>query len=396
MIKKEKEILDYFSRTVDNIYVLEEFKKLLGSGKQIRVKYGVDVTSSDLHIGHAVNLWMMRYLQDLGHKVVFLVGDFTTRIGDPTGKSKLRPIISSAEIKKGEKEFLKQVNKILKMDKSVFELSHNSKWYDKMKVGDFLSLISMVTHSHLIERDMFRERIKNGREIYVHEMVYPILQGYDSLMVDSDLTIIGSDQLFNEMMGRFFQTKFNKTPQIIITTKITPGLSGKEKQSKSLKNYIGLNHSPRDKFGLTMTLPDNLISEYLKVYTDVSLDEIKKREDDFKDNPMEYKIFLAKGIVKRYHSDKVADIEEEWFRSTFQKKKSPTDIPEIGIEIKSYLPTDLLMILKLAKSRSDAGRLIEQGAVEVDGQIINDRKNDIVIKSGFIIRVGKRRFVKIK
>lgn len=393
-----KKVLDYFSRTTEDIYVLDEFRKLLESGKKLRIKYGVDVTSSDLHIGHAVNLWMMRYLQDLGHKVVFLIGDFTTQIGDPTGKSKLRPIISLDKIKKGEREFLKQIKSILKTNRNVFEIRHNSEWYKKMVVKDFLSLLATVTHSHLIERDMFQERIKSGQEIYMHEMIYPILQGYDSLMVNSDVTIIGSDQLFNEMMGRFFQTRFNKEAQIVIITKITPGLDGKEKQSKSLNNYVGLNHSPRDKFGRIMTLPDNLISEYLKVYTNISLKDIEIKERKFKNNPMEYKIFLAREIVKRYHNKKEADIEEKWFRSTFQDKKTPSDIPLIKLKSGKYRSLDLLFKLKLVSSKAEAKRLIEQGGVEVSGTVLNrdDWRKNIIIKSGTIIRVGKRKFVKIK
>lgn len=393
---KAEEFSNYFSRTTENFFTLPDLKKLLESGKQIRIKYGVDVTSPNLHIGHAVNLWMMRYLQELGHKVIFLIGDFTTQIGDPTGKSKLRPIVPLGEIKKGEKEFIKQVKLILKTDKDLFEARRNSEWYNDMKVKDFFALLSMVTHSHLIARDMFQERIRLGKEIYMHEIIYPILQGYDSVMVNSDLTIIGSDQLFNEMMGRFFQERFRQNAQVIITTKITPGIDGTGKQSKSLDNYIGLNHSPRDKFGRIMKLPDNLITDYLKIYTDVSLLDIEIIGKKYIDDPMVYKMFLAREIVKRYHGEEIARDEEEWFRSAFQQKEIPSNIPEEKIAAGAYQPLVLLTKLKFASSKTEAKRLIEQGGVEINGNVLDDWRGKIEIKRGVIIKVGKRRFVKIK
>lgn len=391
-----EEFFNHFSRTTENFFTLQDLKKLLESGKQIRIKYGVDVTSPNLHIGHAVNLWMMRYLQELGHKVIFLIGDFTSQIGDPTGKSKLRPIISLKEIKTGEKEFLKQIKLILNTNAKFFEIRHNSEWYGKMRLKDFLSLLAAVTHSHLIARDMFQERIRAGREIYAHELIYPILQGYDSVIIKSDLTIIGSDQLFNEMMGRFFQERFGQNTQVIITTKITPGIDGTEKQSKSLDNYIGLNHSPRDKFGRIMKLPDNLITDYLKIYTNVSLWDIEIARKKYIDDPMAYKMFLAREIVKRYHDEKIAGDEEEWFRSTFQQKEIPFNVPEEKIAAGAYQSLALLTKLKLASSRTEAKRLIEQGGVEINGNVLDDWRGKIEIKRGVIIRVGKRRFVKIK
>ena len=257
MIKK---IIDSFSRTTDEIISLSEFEKKLKSGKKLRIKFGADVTAPFLHLGHAVNFWMMRELQELGHKVIFLIGDFTTKIGDPTGKTTTRKKISQEEIESNAKNFIEQVSQILITDnEELFEVKRNSDWFDNISSGELISLLSTVTHSRLISRDMFKKRIKNNHEIHMHEMIYPIIQGYDSVELESDITIVGSDQLFNEMMGRFFQEKHGQEPQVIITSKITAGLDGVNKQSKSLNNYIAITDTAKDKFGKIMSLPDKLI-----------------------------------------------------------------------------------------------------------------------------------------
>ncbi|HEV8190080.1 MAG TPA: tyrosine--tRNA ligase, partial [Ktedonobacterales bacterium] len=268
------ELLRLFTRTTDEIFSLREFKVLLDSRRSLRIKYGVDVTAPHLHIGHAVNLWMMRHLQDLGHRVIFLIGDFTTRVGDPTGKSVLRPVIPAEEIAANAERFIEQARMVLRFDDpGLLEIRHNAEWYDAMPAAELLRLTAHVTHARLISRDMFQQRIADGDDIHVHELLYPVLQAYDSVMLESDLTIVGSDQLFNEMLARSFQERFGQRPQVVITTKITPGIDGKAKQSKSLGNYIGLGHSPREKCGRAMSIPDDLILPYLSVYTEVS-DEV--------------------------------------------------------------------------------------------------------------------------
>ena len=254
-----EDLLDSFARTTDEIVTLEEFKEKLSSGRKLRIKYGVDVTAPLLHIGHGVNLWMMREMQDAGHTVVFLIGDFTTRVGDPTGKSQTRPVISRDEIERNAEEFITQVSVILRTEPEVFEVRRNSEWWDTMSLDEFMSLLSMVNHGRLIARDMFQRRIEEGSEIHMHEFLYPVLQGYDSFALESDLTIVGTDQLFNEMMGRFYQSRLGQEPQIVITTKITAGIDGGEKMSKSLGNFISIAHTPRDMFGRTMSVPDELI-----------------------------------------------------------------------------------------------------------------------------------------
>ena len=394
----KKRLLESFSRTTDDFFSLTEFEVLLDSNKKIKIKYGVDVTSPFLHIGHAVNLWMMRELQDLGHKVIFLIGDFTTQIGDPTGRSNTRPIIPQEEIDKNAEEFIRQAKMVLRFDDpNLLEIRRNSEWFSKYKLSDFLKLLSLVTHARLISRDMFQKRISNQEDIYLHEMIYPILQGYDSYVLESDLTIIGSDQLFNEMLGRFYQQKFGQTPQVIITTKITQGIDGKAKQSKSLDNYIGLGHSSRDKFGRCMKIPDNLIVDYLSIYTKVSSDDISIINKNVSSDPMKYKKFLAGEIIKRYHSEATALSELEWFENTFSKKITPEDIPVLELDEFSWVAMDLLKkYFNSSKSSSEVRRLFQQGAVSVNSKKIPSFDTPVKLDSGDIVKVGKRTWFKIK
>ncbi len=387
-----KQVDEFLSRTVESIVGEKELRAKLLSGKKLTVKFGVDVTAPFIHTGHAVNIWMMRTLQDWGHKVIFLVGDTTTRIGDPTGKSQTRTQVSEADIKKWTKDYVKQVGLILKSDKSVFEVRKNSDWFGSMKVETFLELISHVTHAQLIERDMFQKRIKEKQQIRVNEMLYPILQGYDSYMLKSDLTIVGNDQLFNEQMGRFYQERLGQSPQAIITTKITPGLDGKEKQSKSLGNYIAITDSPDDIYGKVMSLPDALIYSYFEVYTDLPLDNLKQR---IKKTPMESKKFLAYSFVERYHGAKKAEAASERFTQIFSAREIPTDIPTKKLTKDTGL-LDLLVKEGLVASKSEAKRLVDQGGIKVNSQTVTDPNQILESKTPATIQVGKRRFLKVE
>lgn len=391
-------IQNAFARTTDEIFSLEEWKKLLGGGKRLRIKYGVDVTAPYLHIGHAVNLWMMRLLQDYGHKIIFLIGDFTTQIGDPTGKSKTRPVISQEEIEQNTEEFIKQAKMVLRFDDpDLLEIRKNSEWFGDMPMREFLKILSMVTYSRLISRDMFQKRFADQADIYMHELIYPILQGYDSFVLKSDLTIIGSDQLFNEMMGRFYQERFGQTPQVIITTKITPGIDGGAKQSKSLDNYIGLGHSPRDKFGRTMRLPDNLIYTYFEVYTSVSESDLKGLADLVQSNPLEAKKQLAAEIIKRYHGDVVAKKEREWFDQTFSQHKTPPDIP--GVVMENVTVMALNVVKKFfgdKKSNSEVRRLFQQGSISRNNVKVINAMEQLTLSDGDVFQIGKRTWFKIR
>lgn len=381
-----------FSRTTEEVFSMNEWDDLLRSGKQLRIKYGIDVTAPFLHIGHAVNLWMMRKLQDLGHKVIFLVGDFTTQIGDPTGKSKTRPVIPLEEIERNTSQFIEQAKMVLRFDDpNLLEIRRNSEWYGKMALSEFLKLMSLVTHSRLISRDMFQKRIAESADIYMHELVYPILQGYDSFMLNSDLTIIGTDQLFNEMMGRFYQEKFGQRSQVILTTKITPGIHGVAKQSKSLDNYIGLGHSPRDKFGRTMRLPDALIATYFRVYTEVTEPELRKLDAMIKSDPLEAKKLLAMEIVKRYHGEKAAQSEREWFDHTFSRRQIPLDAPTVTVEAKAVPALEIVkQFFSGRKGNAEIRRLFQQGGVTINDHKVTNPLEQIEPSDGDTVQVGKR------
>ena len=398
MMGKTERLLSDFARTTKDFFSLEEFRELIGKNRQLRIKYGVDVTAPFLHIGHAVNLWMMRKLQDLGHKVIFLVGDFTTQIGDPTGRNKSRPVIPPEEIERNTAEFIEQAKMVLRFDDpNLLEIRRNSEWYNTMSLAEFLKLIAMVTHSRLISRDMFQKRIAETADIYMHELIYPVLQGYDSFVLEADLTIIGTDQLFNEMMGRFYQERFGQKPQVIITTKITPGIDGGAKQSKSLDNYIGLGHSPRDKFGRTMHLPDNLILTYFRVYTEVSDSDLTAFETMVQTDPLEAKKQLAAEIVRRYHSNDIALEERQWFDQTFSLRQVPVDCPELILEAK---PTQAFEIVRQffsgQKSNSAIRRLFEQGAVKYNGVRVESPTDVLKPNDSDAFQVGKRIWFRIK
>lgn len=397
-MNKTDQLVADLARTSEEFFSLKEFKDLIESGKQLRIKYGVDVTAPFLHIGHAVNLWMMRKLQNLGHKVVFLIGDFTTQIGDPTGKNKTRPVISREDIEINTSKFIEQVKMVLRFDDpNLLEIRRNSEWYGSMSMAEFLKLMSIVTHARLISRDMFQKRIAESADIYMHELIYPILQGYDSFVLDSDLTIVGSDQLFNEMMGRFFQEKLGQRQQVIITTKVTPGIDGVAKQSKSLNNYIGLGHSPRDKFGRIMRLPDSLIQVFFEVYTEVPELKLKEFSQMTESNPLEAKKQLAMEIVRRYHGDAIANEEREWFDHTFSRREIPADVATITLVTKEMQALSvLLQFLGKQKSNSEVRRLFQQGAVTLNGRKICDPMEILLLADGDAFQVGKRNWFRVK
>ena len=386
---------ELFTRVIDQAFSFEELKVRLSAKEPIRIKYGVDVTAPFLHIGHAVNLWAMRQMQEFGHKVVFLIGDFTTRIGDPTGKSKTRPVIPQEEIEKNAECFIEQVSGILRTDESVFEIRRNSEWYAGMELQDFLGLLSQVTHGRLIARDMFQRRLESDSEIYMHELLYPILQGYDSVMLDSDLTIVGSDQLFNEMMGKFYQEKCGQRSQVILTTRITMGTDGKNKQSKSLNNYIALADTPSDKFGKLMSLPDTEIVDYLEVYTNLPSCSIEEMGRRLASNPMEIKKAMAEAVVERYHGTENAKAAREAFRNIVQRGNAPDQIDELQLPSTATM-MDAVLLAMPGKSKTQIRELIDSGAVRLNGEKQIDR--DALVFRGereMELKVGKRNWFKL-
>ena len=397
--EKNDRLLSDISRLVDDVVSLEELRALLATGKKLTIKYGVDCTAPFLHLGHAVNLWVMRRFQEDGHKVVFLIGNFTSRIGDPTGRKGTRKTLSTDEIEKAAQEFIKQVSSVLITDdRDVFEIRRNGEWFEKMPLSDFLGLCSATTYSRLISRDMFQKRIMDGNEIHMNEMLYPILQGYDSVMLDSDLTVVGSDQLFNEMMGRFFQERFGQNKQIVMTTKITRGLWGEEKQSKSIGNFVALSDSSKDKFGKIMQLSDDRIIEWMNVYTDISLDEIKEISDRLDAgtlNPRDAKIKLAHAVVQKYHGIEIADREQSDFIATFSNREFPSDAPVICINQDFISIVELVSICCPLLSKSKIRGLICQNAVVVNNQKVNDIYASISLENENKLKIGKRNFFKV-
>lgn len=389
--------LAYFERTTDQFLSKDEFKAKLRSGRKLRIKYGVDVKTSTLHIGHAVNLWLMRRLQDLGHKVVIVFADFTSHVGDLDGRLDTISDIPQKEAEKNIEDLIRLSKKILRFDDpKLIEIRRNSEWYGQMSIKDMVTISSLITHAKLISRDTFQMQLAQGKEIYINEMLYPILQGYDSHVVRSDIAIIGSDQLFNESIGRLLQEKHKEKPQTIITTVMTPGIDGINKQSQRRDNDISLSHSPRDKFGRVMSIPDGLIEEYFRVYTEVPLEEIASMKNMIKLQPRNAKIELAMAIVERYHGKVVAQAERDWFDSAISKKYIPADLPPLVITTDRMETLDLVALARPKKSRSDTRRLIQQGGVELNGRKIKQPGQELYLKNNDTLQVGRRNWYSIR
>jgi tyrosyl-tRNA synthetase len=395
--------VELFARTTDGILSLAEFRELLDSGRKLKIKFGTDVTAPFLHLGHAVNLWMMREMQERGHLVQFLIGDFTTLVGDPTGRSGARTSPSRADIERDAEAFIRQASKVLITDDpEVFEVKRNSEWWDKTALSDFMRLANSVTTAKLLSRDMFRSRLESGGEVRVDEMLYPILQGWDSVQLGSDLTIVGSDQLFNESMGRAFQVRSGQKPQVVITTKITPGLDGVHKQSKTLGNFVAIDDDARTMFGKTMSLPDNLIRSWLEVYTTMTYERIDalcgtETEGRSHPDPHEAKVELSRAIVERWHGAAAAKEESGWFERTFSSGTFPNDALLARLPEGAYRALDLLAAVAPELSRSELRRLVGEGAVMVDGCKLAGINERIATAKGrnLELKIGRRKFVRI-
>ena len=382
---------------VEEVIGRQEFEKKLLSGKKLIVKFGADPTRPDLHLGHAVPLRKMREFQDLGHKVIFLIGDATTKIGDPSGRDKTRPVMTDAQIKKNAQTYIKQASKILKTDKKLLEIRYNSEWFSKMKFYEFLKLMTMTTTARVLERDMFQKRMQNGRDVGLHELVYPIMQGYDSAVLKNDVVLLGNDQKFNELFGRHYQEKFGQEPQAMIITRLLVGTDGKEKMSKSLDNYIGLTESADQMYGKAMSIPDEVMKEYFELATDldwkIASSAIRRKGG----NPRDAKMILAFEIAKIYHGEKEAKKAQENFVKVFQRKETPGKIKAIKINSAKIKLTEFLVKAGMAASNSDARRKIEQGGVSVDEKKILDYKFELGEKDHDkkVIKAGKLHFSKV-
>jgi len=391
--KKIKEILE---RGIEQVIDKKNLLKKLKSGKKLRIKLGIDPTGPKIHLGRAIQLWKLRNFQDLGHQIVFIIGDFTGQIGDASDKQAMRKPLTEEEIKENLRTYKKQIGKILDLKK--VEFHRNSEWLSKLKIKDFLSLAMSFTAQQMIQRRNFRERWEQNKPIGLHELSYPLLQGYDSVMIKADVEIGGFDQLFNLKMGREMQRIFGQPPQDIMTSQMLYGLDGR-KMSTSWGNVINITDNPRNMYGKIMSMKDELIEDYLKLTTRFPLKKIEKIKKDLKEeklNPKEAKSILAKEIIKMYHSKKAGETAEKEFNRVFREKKLPLKIPVFKSSKKSLPILDLLTKANLASSKNEAKRLILQGGVKINNVIKNDWREIVKISDGMIVKVGKRKFLKIR
>ena len=387
------EKLAIIQRGVDEILPLDELKKKLQKNKPLRIKLGMDPTAPDLHLGHTVVINKMKQLQDLGHEIIFLIGDFTGMIGDPTGKNVTRKPLTKQNILENAKTYSDQVFKILDKDKT--KIAFNSEWMNKMSSTEMISLASKHTVARMLERDDFSKRYKGGQAISIHEFLYPLVQGYDSVALRADMELGGSDQKFNLLVGRELQKQANMEPQVILTMPILEGLDGVQKMSKSLDNYIGVDEDPDSMFGKIMSISDDLMWRYLELLSFESLETIEswKKEVENGENPRNIKFRLAEEIITRYHDNKQAQKAQQNFIDRFAKNQIPEEMDEFTFS-KGIKVANLLKDSNLVSSTSEAYRMIKQGAVKMDGEKVNDK--ELTLNEGTsVYQVGKRKFARV-
>jgi len=387
------ETLAVFQRGTDEILPLDELKKKLARNKPLRIKAGFDPTAPDLHLGHTVLINKLKQLQDLGHEILFLIGDFTGMIGDPTGKSATRPPLTQEQVVENAQSYQNQVFKIL--DKEKTTVVYNSEWMNKMSSAEMIQLASQQTVARMLERDDFSKRYKSGKSISIHEFLYPLIQGYDSVALKSDVELGGTDQKFNLLMGRELQKQAGIEQQVILTMPILEGLDGVQKMSKSLDNYIGIDDAPDDMFGKIMSISDELMWRYLELLSFESLETIAswKIEIENGENPRNIKFRLAEEIITRFHNSDSAKQAQQNFINRFAKNKVPDEMPEFSFDAGIKI-ANLLKDASLVNSTSDAFRMIKEGAAKIEGKKITDR--NLEPKSGTAVyQVGKRKFARV-
>ena len=390
--------LAIIKRGTDEILTESDLKKKLESGKQLIVKAGFDPTAPDLHLGHTVLLNKLRHFQDLGHKVIFLIGDFTGQIGDPSGKNKTRPTLDKKELIKNAKTYEKQVFKILKKD--LTEVRFNSEWCNELGAAGLISLASKYNVARMLERDDFNKRYNANQSIAVHEFLYPLVQGYDSVALKADIECGGTDQKFNLLVGRELQRSYDQEPQVVLTVPILEGLDGTNKMSKSLNNFIAIDEQPDEMFGKIMSISDELMWRWFELLSFMPENEISilKKEVENGANPRDIKFILAEELVDRFHEKGEGSNCKQKFLERFQKGAMPSDIKEVNIDIENetILLTNLLKTVEMTSSTSEAMRLIKQGGVKIDSEKVSDIKLEIKKGSEAVYQVGKRKFLHIK
>ncbi len=390
--------LDIIKKGTDEIIGEDILVKKLKSSMPLTIKAGFDPTAPDLHLGHTILLNKLRQFQDLGHSVVFLIGDFTATIGDPTGKTELRPILSNEEVIQNAKTYQNQVYKILDKNKTLVKF--NSEWLGKLSASELIQIIGSYSVARMLERDDFKKRFKTNKNISIKEFIYPILQGYDSVVLNADVELGGTDQKFNLLMGRYFQSLNNPdvedAKQVVITLPLLEGLDGVKKMSKSLNNYIAIDDSPKEMFGKIMSISDELMWKYFEVLSSISskdLNALKKSAAENKTNPRDAKLDLGYEIVSRFYSDEIAEKSKNDFLSVFQQNKIPEEIDLVEI---SQMPLpNILKHVGFVKSTSEARRLIEQKALKIDDNV-EESVNKVLEKGTYLLKLGKKKFIRVK
>ena len=397
MVSKE-ESLELITKGVDEILVEEELVKKLERAEPLKIKAGFDPTAPDLHLGHTVLLNKMKQFQDLGHEVYFLIGDFTGLIGDPSGKNQTRPPLSKEEVKQNAETYKNQIFKILDPQKT--KVVFNSNWMNKMHADDIIKLASSATVARMLERDDFSKRYNSNQSIAVHEFLYPLVQGYDSVELKADVELGGTDQKFNLLVGRELQRDYEQEPQVVITVPILEGLDGVKKMSKSLNNFVAIDEEPQEMFGKIMSISDDLMWRWFELLSFLPEEEIEKLKKEMKDgkNPRDIKFLLAEELVDRFHKNGDGQKCKESFLKRFQKGQIPDDIKlvEIKIDGDSILLVNLLKEVDMISSISEGNRLVSQGGIKINSEKVEDPKLEIPKNSENIYQVGKRKFLKVK
>jgi len=400
MAEKITEQMKLLKRGTVEIFTEPELaQKLTEAAKtprQLRIKLGLDPTSADIHLGHTVVLRKMRQFQDLGHKAVLIIGDYTARIGDPAGQDTIRPMLSPQQIEQNAKTYFEQAGKILDTSKNKLEIRYNGEWLEKLTAIEIIQLAAKKTVAQMLQRDSFKKRLRTDEDIFMHEFLYPLMQGYDSVIVKSDVELGGTDQTFNNLIGRDIQRAYGQPPQVVITTPILVGLDGKEKMSKSKGNYIGVTDEPNDMFGKVMSISDDMMENYFTLLTDLPVGKIAELVNPDKTHPKEAKVLLGKTIVTQFYNQATAQAAAAEFEKVFAQKQLPDDIPEVEITSAPSTAARVLLQTALVSSSSEAKRMIKQLGVSINGDKITDPQTSITPQTGMIVRVGKRKIAKLK
>lgn len=400
MAQTIKERIDLLKRGTVEIFTEAELAEKLSiaakEGRQLRIKLGLDPTSPDIHLGHTVVLRKMRQFQDLGHKAVLIIGDYTARIGDPTGQNSTRPILSPEQIVENAKTYFEQAGKILDTSEEKLETRYNGEWLAKLTLIELIQIAAKKTVAQMLQRDTFKKRMQAGIDVYTHEFLYPLMQGYDSVMIKSDVELGGTDQTFNNLVGRDIQKAYGQSQQIVITMPILVGLDGTEKMSKSKGNYIGVTDEPNDMFGKVMSISDDMMENYFTLLTDLPTDKIAELVDPGKTHPKEAKVLLGKTIVAQFYDAAAANLAAAEFEKVFAQGQLPDEIPEVELKPEPVPLKKLLIVCKLVDTGGEAKRMCAQLAISINGGKVTDPNAQITPAGGMVIQVGKRKFARIK